>query len=197
MNSKNRNPKFSQEYYDTIQLYKKFHTEGTKKLSPEQTFAGHSLIPWGSKIKQIIDITQSNSITDFGCGKALGHTHRFKINQTIYQNLADYWNIEFVQLYDPGVKEFSSYPTEKTDGFICTDVIEHIPSNDIEIFIDQLYSLSKKFVFVVIATIPASKFFEDGRNIHLTIKKEHEWKQIFKTFDVKYPEIRTFLEFNN
>ena len=25
MNSKNRNPNFSQEYYDTIQLYKKLH----------------------------------------------------------------------------------------------------------------------------------------------------------------------------
>ena len=119
------------------------------------------------------------------------------MNQTIYQNLADYWKIDFVQLYDPGVKEFSSYPTEKTDGIICTDVIEHIPSSDVNMFIDQLYSISTKFVFVVIATIPATKFFEDGRNIHLTIKKEQEWNEIFKNFNVKYPKIQTFLEFNN
>ena len=136
---------FSKEYFETIVLYKKLHAEGTKKLSPEQTFAGHSLIPWGRKIKQIIDITKSNSITDFGCGKALGHIHKIKINNNIYQNLADYWNIEFVQLYDPGFKEFENFPTEKTDGIICTDVIEHIPSNDIQLFIEQLYSISKKF----------------------------------------------------
>lgn len=197
MIKKNCKSDFSQEYFNTIELYKKFHSEGTKKLTPEQTFAGHSLIPWSYRIKQIIDLTESNSITDFGCGKALGYTHSFQMNQTIYQNLADYWKINFVQLYDPGVKEFSSYPTEKTDGIICTDVIEHIPSSDVNMFIDQLYSISAKFVFVVIATIPATKFFEDGRNIHLTIKKEQEWNEIFKNFNVKYPKIQTFLEFNN
>ena len=197
MINKINNSKYSQEYFDTIQLYKKLHAEGTNKLSAEQTFAGYSLIPWGLKIKQIIDFTKSNSITDFGCGKALGHIQKIKINETIYQNFADYWNIEFVQLYDPGIREFDSYPTEKTDGVICTDVIEHIPNNDIQLFIDQLYSLTNKFLFVVIATIPATKFFEDGRNIHLTIKKEQEWNSIFKTFETKYPKIKTFLEFNN
>ena len=197
MVNKNNNYSFSQEYFDTIQLYKKLHSEGTKKLSPQQTFAGHSLMSWGLKIKQIIDITKSNSITDFGCGKALGHIHKVRFKQTIYQNLADYWNIEFVQLYDPGVKEFDCFPSERTDGVICTDVLEHIPNKDIKFFIDQLYSLSKKFLFVVIATIPASKFFEDGRNIHLTLKHEEEWKSIFNTINAKYPEIQTFIEFNN
>ena len=194
---KKNNSNFTQEYYDTIVLYKKLHSDGTKKLKPHQTFAGHSLMPWAQSIKKIIEETSSKSITDFGCGKALGHIHKVKINETTYQNLAHYWSIDFVQLYDPGVEDFKEFPKEKTDGIICTDVIEHIPTPDINFFIDQLYSLSNKFIFVVIATIPASKYFDDGRNIHLTIKKEEEWQLIFNKYKNKYPHITTYLKFNN
>ena len=127
----------------------------------------------------------------------MGYIHKIKINGITYENLAHYWNIEFVQLYDPGVEYFKKFPTEKTDGVICTDVIEHIPTPDIELFIDQLYSLSKKFIFVVIATVAASKYFDDGRNIHLTVKKEEEWQLIFNEYKKKYPNITTHLMFND
>ena len=36
-----------------------------------------------------------------------------------------------IHLYDPGVEEYSIYPKNKHDGVICTDVLEHIPEDDI------------------------------------------------------------------
>ena len=68
------------------------------------------------------------------------------------------------------------------DGIICTDVIEHITPEDILKFIDELYLLSNKFLFLLIATKPASKYFDDGRNIHLTLKNHKEWDLIFEDF---------------
>jgi hypothetical protein len=49
---------------------------------------------------------------------------------------------------------------------------------------------------LVVATIPASKLFEDGRNIHLTLKNADEWNIIFNEFKNKYPKIQTVLRFN-
>ena len=86
---------------------------------------------------------------------------------------------------------------KKYDGVICTDVVEHIPEDDVLNFIDELFKLSNKFIFIVIATIPASKYFEDGNNIHLSLKSEDKWKKIFLEFKIKYPDIDQHIYFNN
>ena len=59
-----------------------------------------------------------------------------------------------VYLYDPAVAKFSIYPNKKYDGVICTDVIEHIPEDDIMNFIQDIFDLSEKFVFIVVALVP-------------------------------------------
>ena len=193
--------KYSKYYYEVIEKYKLFHKNGIKKdnktTSGENTFLGYSLSRWILKIKEIIDINNCNSLLDFGCGKGFLYKNKFKINDQEYRNLLDCWKLEDVYLYDPGVKEFSVYPIRKFDGLICTDVIEHIPENDVLEFIDNLFKLSNKFIFVVIATIPATKFFDDGNNIHLCLKTQEEWGKIFLEFKAKYPQINQYVYFNN
>ena len=192
--------KYSEYYYEVIEKYKLFHENGIKKGNKskpgESTFLGYSLSRWILKIKEIIKINKCHSLLDFGCGKGFLYKNKFKINDQEYRNLLDCWELEDVYLYDPGVKEFSVYPVRKFDGLICTDVIEHIPESDVLQFIDNLFKLSNKFIFVVIATIPATKFFDDGNNIHLCLKTEEEWKKIFLEFKAKYPEINQYVNFN-
>ena len=192
--------KYSEYYYEVIEKYKLFHENGFKKndiITPgESTFLGYSLTKWILNIKEIIKINKCDSLLDFGCGKGFLYKNKFKINDQEYRNLLDCWELEDVYLYDPGVKEFSVYPVRKFDGLICTDVIEHIPESDVLQFIDNLFKLSNKFIFVVIATIPATKFFDDGNNIHLCLKTEEEWKKIFLEFKAKYPEINQYVNFN-
>ena len=192
--------KYSEYYYEVIQKYKLFHENGIKKGNKsapgESTFLGYSLSRWILKIKEIIKINKCRSLLDFGCGKGFLYKNKFKINNQEYRNLLDFWELEDIYLYDPGVKEFSVYPVRKFDGLICTDVIEHIPESDVLQFIDNLFKLSNKFIFVVIATIPATKFFDDGNNIHLCLKTEEEWKKIFLEFKAKYPEVNQYVNFN-
>ena len=192
--------KYSEYYYEVIEKYKLFHENGIKKgniIKPgESTFLGYSLSKWILKIKEIIKINKCYSLVDFGCGKGFLYKNKFKINDQEYRNLLDCWELDDVYLYDPGVKEFSVYPVRKFDGLICTDVIEHIPESDVLEFIDNLFKLSNKFIFVVIATIPATKFFDDGNNIHLCLKNQEEWKKIFLEFKAKYPDINQYVHFN-
>ena len=187
---------FSENYFKTITLYEKMHRTGTKKLPPQNTFAGFSLIKWIPEIKSIINKTNTKSVIDFGCGKAMAYKKKIEFKNITYPNIGDYWNVDEITLYDPGVPEYSKYPETNADGIICTDVIEHITPEDILKFIDELYLLSNKFLFLVIATKPASKNFDDGRNIHLTLKSQIEWDLIFEDFKKKYPFLHTVVRFN-
>lgn len=169
---------FSKEYYHTIDLYKQMHQENV--------FNGYSLHKWIDNIKDTINVTKAKSIIDFGCGKA----------ELYKQNIKQLWNVNDITLYDPGVEKFSSYPQSKADGVICIDVLEHITSKDVNEFINQLYALANKFVFIVVCTRPAKKHFKDGRNVHLTLKNEEQWNKIFNKFDNKYKNIHTIIKYN-
>ena len=187
---------FSKYYYDVIKKYKVFHENGIKNQPGFSTFLGYSLTKWILKIQEIIKTNNCNSLLDFGCGKAFLYKNKFKIGDKEFTNLSDFWNLQNIYLYDPGLEEYSDYPKGKYDGIICTDVVEHIPEDDVLNFIDELFKLSNKFIFVVIATMPASKFFDDGKNIHLSLKDQEEWKKIFLEFKNKYPKINQYIYFN-
>ena len=187
---------FSKYYYDVIKKYKVFHENGIKNQPGFSTFLGYSLTKWILKIQEIIKTNDCNSLLDFGCGKAFLYKNKFKIGDKEFTNLSELWNLKNIYLYDPGLEEYSDYPKGKYDGIICTDVVEHIPENDVLNFIDELFKLSNKFIFVVIATMPASKYFDDGKNIHLSLKDQEEWKKIFLEFKKKYPNINQYIYFN-
>ena len=189
----NKNNSFSKEYKDTLEIYKKLHLNGTGLDSAKNTFDGKSLKFFFQPIKQVIDLTKSNSIIDFGCGKAKYYFEEITIKNNSYSNVTNYWNIEDVYLYDPGVIDFSKYPTKKADGVICIDVVEHIPENDAISFIEELFKLANKFVFIVIACYPAKKNLPDGRNVHLCIKSANDWKKIIEDIKPKFLNISSYV----
>ena len=188
---------YSEYYYEVVEKYKLFHKNGTKNQPGVSTFLGYSLSKWIVKIKEINELNKCSSLLDFGCGKGFLYNNKFKINGEEYTNLFNYWKIDEIYLFDPAVEKYSLYPKKKYDGLICTDVIEHIPEDDVINFIDNLFKLTNKFIFAVIATIPASKYFDDGKNIHLSLKSQNVWKDIFFDFKKKYPEINQYVYFND
>ena len=188
---------YSNNYYEIIEKYTNFHINGTETLSGSATFLGYSLVKWVHKIRKIIHSTNSKTLIDYGCGKALLYNNKINFQNQTFNNVQEYWGVKDVFLYDPAVEKYSIQPVEKVDGIICTDVIEHIPEEDIIVFIDNLFKLANKFVFLVIATRLAGKYFDDGKNIHLCIKTEKEWGVIFSKFKKSYPNIAQYIFFNN
>ena len=184
---------FSKEYKDTLEIYKKLHLNGTEFDSAENTFDGKSLKFFFQPIKQVIDLTKSKSVIDFGCGKAKYYFEEIVINNNSYKNITNFWNINDTFLYDPGVENFSKYPSRKADGVICVDVVEHIPEDDAINFIKELFKLANKFVFIVIACYPAIKTLPDGRNVHLCLKSANDWKKIIKEIKLKFSNISPYV----
>ena len=77
-----------------------------------------------------------------------------KFNNKIFPPLKDFWNIK-PTLYDPGINKFQKPKDEKFDIVISIDVLEHIPFQDLHWVIDEIFSFSKKIVFLNVACYPA------------------------------------------
>ena len=189
--------KFSYEYYNLIDQYKYVHKHGIRKknffIDKNLTFDGKSLGRWIKTINKIIIKTNSKSILDYGCGKAKYYNNAFQIENKIYNNIKEYWNVSEIKLFDPGVEEFESYPNKNYDGVICTDVLEHISSLDLDYIVKNIFNFSNKFAFFVISTTLDEKFFPDGRNVHQTVKNEEWWKAFFYKIKSKFSNIECFV----
>ena len=146
-----------------INQYKILHEKGK--------FQGYSLLPHIRPIYKLIKKHTAQSLLDYGCGK--GEQYNIKgAHERIFSN----WGI-MPTLYDPGYTPFSKKPERIFDGVICTDVMEHIPEEDVDKVFDDIISYANKFVYLCISTGLAKKYLPDGRNCHVTIKNENWWRK--------------------
>lgn len=109
--------------------------------------SGHK---WADHVRQFSDQLGSRDILDYGAGKeSLQRALPFPI-----------------KMYDPAILHLSTAP-EPADFVVCTDVLEHIEPECLDAVLDHLTSLTKRLLFIEVATRPAAKFLPDGRNAHL------------------------------
>ncbi len=182
----------SPKYIELGELYKQLHEEGEKSLNlkPEETFQGISLAPQLAKIKKGIALTGSQTLLDYGCGKALAwQPGKFLEIDGSKITTQDFLGVNEVYLYDPGYQPYSTAPTKKYDAVICTDVLEHIPEADIRWFVNELFAYANKYVFANIAVYPANKILPNGENAHCTIKPIDWWKAVFDDVSAVHPNM--------
>ena len=127
--------------------------------------SGHK---YSGNILSLSQKLNTKDILDYGCGKCtLGNNLPFTINQ-----------------YDPAIRCFSREP-EPADIVACTDVMEHIEPDLLENVLSHIKSKTKKLVYFLIATRPAKKTLEDGRNAHLIVKDSIYWFcKVSEYFDI-------------
>lgn len=137
--------------------------EAYRELHGHGLFKGLSLEKHIPKITELLKENDCKSVLDYGCGKAFLHL----------RGETKEWGD--VSLYDPGVKEYEKLPEGQFDAVICTDVLEHIPEDELDETLQIIFGKSNKLVFLSISTKPAKKFLPNGENAHVTIKPEDWW----------------------
>lgn len=108
-----------------------------------------------------------NSVLDYGCGRG---------------NLADLFAKNYgsnIYKYDPAIAEFSEFPTGNYELAVNTDVLEHVPEEEIDGIIKNIRALCQNAFFNVHLS-HASEILSNGENAHCTIKPPHWWLQKVK-----------------
>jgi len=72
------------------------------------------------------------------------------------------------------------------DLVYCTDVLEHIPEEDIPQAVSELVRVSKKYILVSVCTIPSQCMPE--LKLHETVKPKEWWDEIFGRYRIKLAE---------
>ena len=156
-------------FVDYQNQYKKMHERGA--------FSGGSLkYEYVDNIRALVERTQSQTVLDFGCGKAAHYKSDRPINEK--------FSIEFknMSFYDPGVPEYEILPAGEFDGVICTDVLEHIPEGLLPETFETIFSKARHFVFLVIDCGLAVKKLPNGENAHCTVKLPSWWNSQLRPY---------------
>ena len=77
--------------------------------------------------------------------------------------------------YDPAFPEYG--PPKEADLVCCIDVLEHIPSSDIDWVLKEIIGKAKKYVFINIACHPAIALLPNKENAHININTPQWWHQ--------------------
>ena len=137
-------------------------------------------LPKYNLVQDFLKDESPNSLIDFGCA------HGAMISRI--KN--DFSNILIVDGYDPGVKEYESFPSRQYDCLVCNDVIEHIEPEYLDSTLIAMSKLFTKSAWLIIACYPAKKVLPDGRNAHISLHTPKWWvEKIKKTFTASTIEI--------
>ncbi len=181
----------SGRYRDLIELYRTMHEKGSPEtgLPPEKTFGGLSLRSHVSRIGDLVRRSGARTILDYGSGKAdLYDDCPGEAPGSRYKAMKAWGDVR-VTCYDPAYEPFAGPIEEKYDGVICTDVLEHIPEEDIAWFLDKLFRHARKFVYAVAACYPARKILPDGENAHCTVQAAEWWRDQMKAASQRNPGV--------
>ena len=137
---------------DLIEQYSSLHS------SKDYGVTGHYF--WPHIQACIIDL-KPDSLLEYGCG------------QSSLVDELDYEDAVYNR-YDPAIPKFSEINVQNVDFIINTDVLEHIPEDDLGDVLKHMNSLSAN-VFFNIATGPAKHILPNGQNAHCTIWTADKW----------------------
>ena len=185
----------SKEYLENIKYYKEMHTEGYhlidgRKRNADEAYDGKSTINYAFIIKKIIKKNQILSMLDYGCGKGYFYKNSFRIGDQQIKSLKNYWKID-IDLYDPCYAEHELINEDKVyDLTICVDVLEHIPSQDINWILYKIFKKTKKFIFLNVACYPAIALLPNGQNAHININKPDWWHKKIVEFKNKFINLK-------
>ena len=148
-------------------LYTIMHNRG-------RVYHGSCLIIFIEDIGKLTYETKSETLLDYGSGKGLQYSVD-RLHEKYLSNI-------FPTLYDIGIPSYSVLPTGKFDGVFSTDVLEHIPEDELDSVLEYIFNVANKFVYLAICTIEAPDLLPNGEQAHVTIKPFEWWVEKITPF---------------
>jgi len=140
--------------------------------------------------QEVLETLKFKSVLDVGCGPGYSVLKFLKngkevIGTEVCKYLYRTALIAFMNndLIVPARIQNLPFDADTYDLVYCTDVLEHIPEQDIDISIKELVRVAKKYVYVSVSTVPAA--FHPELGLHETVKPKEWWYAFFNKYRLK------------
>jgi hypothetical protein len=181
----------SSTYRQLLQQYQLMHQAPDPLASGDngEVFDGKNIKRSADNIGRLITQFKAATVLDYGSGKGMLYKpfpgepadSRFKSHPS--------WGSCKVICYDPGYAPFREEWTTQTDGVISTDVLEHIPVEDLNWILDEILGKAKSFVYLIVACYPAIKNLPNGENAHCTVELPEWWRDRLQRQACGFPHL--------
>jgi len=155
---------------DLIPLYRELAAKDSNN------FQGLSILQHKERIQKLAREVRAKSMLDYGCGRGDAYRSPHKLHHQLGIERAN------VALYDPAFRRDDVLPTGKFDLVLCSDVLEHVPEDQVDEVIARLFSYARYAVWASVCCRPAKKTFPDGTNMHVTVQPYEWWRRKFQTW---------------
>lgn len=153
----------------------RYYLEQCREMhTTRKTFSGRGVLKYGDLLVSFAKRIGATSALDYGCGKGNQYMQDYDKGFRLEEKLGF-----TVAKYDPAVEAFSIKPDGLFDLVWCTDVMEHIPEEDIAWVIRDIDAYALKGIFITVATHAAKKSLPNGENAHITQKPAQWWRDQF------------------
>jgi hypothetical protein len=161
---------------ELVPLYREMAAEGGN-------FHGLSIVQYSEMIAKLIRLYGATSVLDYGCGRA----DAYRSPHMLWRQWGLKWNN--VHLYDPAFEQYA-VPPRRADAVLSSDVLEHIPEEDVDRLIADLFLHARRFVWASVCCRPARKTFPGtDTNLHVTIRPFDWWHEKFTAIKPLYTGI--------
>ncbi len=135
-------------------------------------FWGNNILQHEAEIRRLVQQTGAHTLMDYGCGR--GDPWRGGLAQRL--GCSSHF------LYDPAFRTHDVLPKQGAhfDGVLCSDVLEHVPENEVPAFVQSLFDYADRFVWASVCCRPAKKKLPDGTNMHVTVRPMEWWHAQFR-----------------
>ena len=124
---------------------------------------------WADDIAGIARRNGVQTILDYGSGKGLLSE---QLRNKGFQ----------VTEYDPAIKGIERKPEQTFDLVVCTDVLEHIEPDYLDVVLQELHTYAPLGYFVICLGPARKHWLSDGRNAHLIVKSRNWWAEKLKRY---------------
>lgn len=161
-----------------------------RAMAGTDNFHGNSILQHADSIGKMVRLTRARTLLDFGCGR--GDAYRSP------HHVWKQWGLSYadVTLYDPAFNRDNVLPPEgkQFDIVVCSDVLEHVPEEEVDAFIERLFGYARHGVWASVCCRPAKKQFPDGTNLHVTVKRHDWWREKFAAAAARHNVSYTLIE---
>jgi len=143
------------------------YREDYRKLHEQNAFAGLTLARFSDPVCKSLRAFQINTVLDFGSGTGASWEQD--------EDLKDLKKTVKVTLYDPGIPTHETLPDGPFDAVIAYDVLEHVPEDEIDGTLRDIFSRASKLVLLSFCPRGSKKKLPStGEDVHVT-QRDREW----------------------